>query len=370
MNLGTPGRALLGLIALVFLSGVAHAEGRFYGMLRSRDLTPFGFLRLDMRPAHAISIESHTWAIETEYAHQNTWALSPAVEHYLVGLESQGRRGLGPQEVADIQALPGENYLVDLESSTLDVAFHYKISSQWSAYLIATLVTYQGGFLDSSIEGFHDAFGFSTFGRPAIARNRTNLLYDLKSSQVVLLGEPDTTGLADPTFGLRYSGIQLSGKWEMSLETAVKVPFNGRRLFLSTGRTDYGFQASLRRLGSFNGLHIDLSAVYYAGEEMPVHHEAQIIPTIVVGWERILTDRTNLNLQAYASRSVYRNSDTDLEDLLKDKYQLSLGVRHRFDCCVVSFAVTENLQNLNNTPDIGFQVGFAWVPAIEPQRRD
>jgi hypothetical protein len=32
--------------------------------------------------------------------------------------------------------------------------------------------------------------------------------------------------------------------------------------------------------------------------------------------------------------------------------------------------VTENLQNLNNTPDIGFQVGFAWVPAIEPQRRD
>ena len=371
MNLGTPGRALLGLVALVFLSGVAHAEGgRFYGMLRSRDLTPFGFLRLDMRPAHAISIESHTWAIEAEYAHQNTWALSPAVEHYLVGLESQGRRGLGPQEVADIRALPGENYLVDLESSTLDVAFHYKISSQWSAYLIATLVTYQGGFLDSSIEGFHDAFGFSTFGRPAIARNRTNLLFDLKSSQVVLLGEPDTTGLADPTFGLRYSGIQLPGKWEMSLETAVKVPFNGRRLFLSTGRTDYGFQASLRRLGSFNGLHIDLSAVYYAGEEMPVHHEAQIIPTIVVGWERILTDRTNLNLQAYASRSVYRNSDTDLEDLLKDKYQLSLGVRHRFDCCVVSFAVTENLQNLNNTPDIGFQVGFAWVPAIEPQRRD
>ena len=25
--------------------------GRFYGMLRERDLTPFGFLRLDMRPA-------------------------------------------------------------------------------------------------------------------------------------------------------------------------------------------------------------------------------------------------------------------------------------------------------------------------------
>lgn len=368
MNIGTPGRALLAFLVLAFFAGDADAEGRFYGMLRSRDLTPFGFLRLDMRPAHAINIEPHTWAIEAEYGHQNTWALSPAVEAYLVQLEAQGRRELGPQEIAEIQALPGENYLVDIESSTLDVAFHYKLSSQWSAYVIATLVTYQGGFLDSSIEGFHDSFGFSTFGRHALARNRTNLVYDLKRTQVVLLGEPHTTGFADPTFGLRYSGIKLPGKWQMSLETAVKVPIDGQRLFLSTGRTDYGFQASFRRLGAANGLHIDLSTVYYAGEELPAHHEAQLVPTIVVGWERILTERTNLNLQAYASRSVYRHSGTDLEDLLKDKFQLSLGVRHRFDCCVVSFAVTENLQNLNNTPDVGFQAGFAWIPGIRPQR--
>jgi hypothetical protein len=29
--------------------------------------------------------------------------------------------------------------------------------------------------------------------------------------------------------------------------------------------------------------------------------------------------------------------------------------------------VTENLQNLNNTPDVGFQIGFAWVPRLKPQ---
>jgi len=33
----------------------------------------------------------------------------------------------------------------------------------------------------------------------------------------------------------------------------------------------------------------------------------------------------------------------------------------------MSFAATENLQNLNNTPDIGFQIGFAWVPKLRPQ---
>ena len=68
---------------------------------------------------------------------------------------------------------------------------------------------------------------------------------------------------------------------------------------------------------------------------MPSQHDAQVIPTIVIGWERQMTARTNLNLQGYASKSVYKREQTDLDELLSDKFQLSLGVRHRFDCCVV-----------------------------------
>ncbi|MEJ0086535.1 MAG: DUF3187 family protein [Pseudomonadota bacterium] len=350
--------------------GSAHAEdGRFYGMLRSRDLTPFGGLRLDMRPAHAVSIEPHSFAFEAELGYQNTWALSANVEKYLTELEKTGvRREIGPAEVQAIRDLPGENYLLDLESATLDLTMHYKISSQWSVYAIATAVSYHGGFMDSGIEKFHETFGFSTFGRHAVARNQTNLVYDLKGSQAVLIGAPQTSGFSDPTFGLRYTGFKLPGRWQMSVETAVKVPLDGERLLLSTGRTDYGLQASIRRLGRRNALHMDFAAVYYAGQEIPAEQDAQVVPTIVIGWERQMTGRTNVNLQGYASKSVYRREQTDLKELLSDKFQLSLGVRHRFDCCVASFAATENLQNLNNTPDIGFQLGFAWVPKIRPQR--
>jgi len=346
-------------------------EGRFYGMLRERDLTPFGFLRLDMRPAHAVSIEPHTFAFEATLGYQNTWALSPEVEKYLDGLEKAKtpRHQVGAADIQAIRDLPGENYLLDLESATLDLAFHYKISSQWSVYGIATAVSYQGGFMDDGIEKFHQAFGFSTFGRHALARNQTNLIYDLKGAQVVLMDAPRTSGFMDPVFGLRYSGINLPRHWQMSVEAAVKVPLDGERLLLSTGRTDYGMQASLRHLGRSNAVHMDFAAVYYAGERVPAPHESQVVPTIIVGWEHILTERTNVNLQAYASKSVYTHDQTDLKELLEDKYQLSLGLRHRFDCCLVSFGVTENLQNLNNTPDIGFQLGFAWVPNLKPQLR-
>jgi hypothetical protein len=59
---------------------------------------------------------------------------------------------------------------------------------------------------------------------------------------------------------------------------------------------------------------------------------------------------------------VYSHNQTDLEELLKEKYQVSLGFRHRRDHLLISFAVTENLQNVNNTPDIGFQLGFTYLP--------
>jgi hypothetical protein len=369
LNLGR-WRALWCCLGVAFiLANPARSEeqGRFYGMLRSRDLTPFGFLRLDMRPAHAVSIEEHTFAFEAELGYQNTWALSENVEKYLKALEPSGRREIGTAEIDAIRNLPGENYLFDLESATLDMAVHYRFSSQWSAYFFATAVSYQGGFLDSTIEGFHHSLGLNSYGRRAVERNGTHLIYDLKKANGVITEAPQSPGLLDPTFGLRYSGISLPGRWQMSVETAVKIPVDGARPLLSTGNTDYGLQMSVRRLGERNALHMDFSGVYYAGEDMPSEHDSQIIPTIVIGWERQMTARTNMNLQGYASKSVYKRAQTDLDELLADKFQLSIGVRHRLACCLLSFGVTENLQNLNNTPDIGFQLGFAWLPKLKPQ---
>ncbi|HUQ08733.1 MAG TPA: DUF3187 family protein [Steroidobacteraceae bacterium] len=365
---------LLSLLWPLLFPPISHAHpaepadasnGRFYGMLRSRDLTPFGFLRLDMRPAHALTIEPGSFAFEAELGYQNTWALSENVEKFLKTLEPSGRRAMTPQLIQEIQDLPGENYMLDLESATLDLAVHYKLSRRWSAYAIASAVSYHGGLMDWGIERFHQALGFDTFGRHAVARGGTTLLYDLKGAQVVMSELPRPQGFLDPTVGLRYTGIKLPGRWQMSAEIAAKLPLDGTRPLLSTGRTDIGMQTSVRRLGERNALHLDFAAVYYAGEDLPSPHGSQIVPTLIVGWERQLDGRTNISLQGYASRSVYTHVQTDLEELLRDKFQLSLGLRHRFDHTIVSFAVTENLQNLNNTPDIGFQFGVGWVPTLQ-----
>jgi hypothetical protein len=349
-------------LACAPLAHAADDNGQFYGLLRSRDLSPFGFLRLDMRPAHAVAIEPGSWALETEIGYQNTWALSPEVERYLVSLEPTGRRRIGPAEVQAIVDLPGENYLLDIETALFDMTFHYKLSRNWTAYAIASAITYQGGFLDSAIEGFHDTFGFSSFGRPAVERNQATLVYDLKGARVVLLEKPTDGGLTDPTIGVRYTGFQPLQNWRLSLEGAAKIPVAGRRLLLSTGRADYGVQASLQRPGNKHAFYVDLAAVYYAGSSAPAPQDSQVIPTLVLGYEYKLTANTNVNLQAYVSESVYSDDQTDLDELTGMKYQYSLGIRHRRDNLIFTFGFTENVQNVNNTPDVGLQLGFAYVP--------
>ncbi|MEJ0087251.1 MAG: DUF3187 family protein [Pseudomonadota bacterium] len=354
--------SMMFVLALTAVPACAQ-EGMYFGLLRARDLTPFGFVRLDMRPAHAVSIEPGSWAFEAELAYQNTWALSPAVEHYLEGLEGTGRRTIGVDELAEIRALPGENYLLDLEQAVADFTVHYKFAPDWAAYTTFSVLSFQGGFMDSTIESFHETFGFSTFGRPAVARNDMNVIYDLKGAQVTMLGNLSTDGgLMDPVVGVRYAGFALSPRWHLTLEGATKIPLQGRRPLLSTGRVDHGLQTSLQWLGRRNAFHASASAVYYAGVRAPAAQDRQIIPTIVLGYEFRLTGYTNISVQGYYSESVYSRRQTDLDELLANKYQYSLGLRHRHDNFVYTVAFTENLQNVNNTPDVGFHLGLAYVP--------
>ena len=363
-------RVAVRCFSIVLLSFVAHVvdaagadETDFFGLLRARDITPFGFLRLDMRPTHALNIPSGDWGFEMEAAYQNTWALSPEVESWLGTLQG-GRREIGPAELDAIRALPGENYLADFELGLLDISFQYKFSSQWGAYVVLSGVHYGGGFLDGTIESFHDLLGFSDFGRPAVVKNGTSYILDLKNSEVALFEAPTSGGYLDPTIGLRYSGLTLGKDWKVILEAAAKVPVSGRRDLLSTGRTDYGLQMTLQNFGDNHAWYLAGSAVYYAGSPNFAPNDSKVIPTILVGYERRLTDNTHVILQGYASPSVYSHRDTDLDELLATKYQASLGFYHRIGAGLISFAVTENLQNLNNTPDIGFQLGFALTSAL------
>ena len=335
-------------------------QGAFYGLLRSRDLSPFGFLRLDMRPAHAVSIEPGSWAVETELGYQNTWALSPEVEKYLIGLESRGRRRLGPAEMQAIGDLPGENYLLDIETATLDLTLHYKVAPRTGrCTALISAISYQGGFLDSTIERFHDDLGFSSFGRPALARNQAALFYDLKGVHLAFRRSRLMAASPIQLSGSGTPGRQFSPTWRLTLEGAVKIP-SGRasELLLSpAGRTT----ACRRRCNAWAIRHAfygNLAAVYYAGDARARaagfadhSHRDSGLRVQVDGEDQ--PEHPGL----YQQQCLFTRQ-TDLDELLGMKYEYSLGLRHRMDNWLLTFGFTENVQNVNNTPDVGFQVAL------------
>src|SRR5262245_33772269 len=281
-----------------------------FGLLRERDLSPFGFLRLDMRPAHAVSGPPGNWAVEVHLGYQNTWALSSNVKTYLNSL--QGRRPIGPAEVQAIRDLPGEAYLVDLEAGLLDVTFHRRLTERWGVYAAVSGVFYTGGFLDGAIEKFHDTFGFDQAGRPAVRRNDINLIFDLKTTQLYQPTLPEN-GLLDPVFGVRYQWVDRPTTWNLLIEGAVKVPIAGERAFLSTGHWDFGTQLTLQSFMQRHAAYASLAAVYTRPSTIVAASGAQVVPTAILGYEYKWTEDVNLNAQLYASPSVYKRADTDID---------------------------------------------------------
>jgi hypothetical protein len=332
------------------------------GLLRARDLTPFGLLRLDMLPAYTADAAVDEWTFEAKYAYQNTFVLSDNARDYLE-TRNMGRRPLRPQDAEAILALPGDAYLVDGEVGYADLIVQRRTSEYWSVYLTIPYIQYGQGALDSTIEGFHDAIGFSQQGRDLVARHRFAIIYGVGDVQFAQLDRSVRGGFGDPVIGVRYSLPQPRFGWDVVAEAAAKIAVDGERFLLSTGEHDVGAQLTLqRRLGAAgrHAVYLSGSAVYYAGGPEVPGDENGIIPTLVAGYSFGLTQRTSVILQGYASRSVVQHST--VEELTEDKYQLSLGLQSRGKSVLWSVAVTENISNFENTPDVGVQLGLAYMP--------
>ena len=368
---GTIGCARRVLLVLVWMvAGAASAEAppgidlaeEFYGPLRARDLSPFGYLRLDMRPSFAGNVSPGAWSIETEFAYQNTWAISPAAQRYLKS-QPVPRRSLDSQDLDAIRAMSAESFLVDLELAQFDVILHRQLSQDWGAFVVLSGVNYGGGLLDGTIEQFHQAFGLDNNGRPRVRSGQINVFVDLKGQQYASLDAESRSGLLDPTIGIRYTGTPLESPWQLVLEGELKIPLQGAREWLSTGRVDAGVQASLVRRGDRHAVYGSLALVQYAGSAGNLPTAARLLPTFVAGIESHLTTRTHAILQFYASPSVYDSSQTRMDELLSTKYLVSFGLRQHRGRHLYSFALTENVANLHSTPDIGVQFGWAYRPS-------
>lgn len=323
------------------------------GPLRLRDLTPFALQRLDFLPASAAARYPEGWALEANVSYTNTFVMSSNVAEYLEGRGQ--RQPLGDADFEALSAMQDDAFYFDGSISVLNLSWHYGISDDVAIYGVLPVHRYHGGSLDSTIESFHDKAGFSDFGRDLVARDQFQGFFKVGESETVLAEAPRGTGIADPVLGIRHRGLQL-GAWDVVLELAAKLPVGADDPLFSSGHTDIGAQFSLQRQWQDHGVYLSASYVHFGGSKDFGASVNRNIPSITLAWETRVGHSTSAILQATAARSVFAG-DTDPE-LSANQYQVSAGVRHVSGAMHYTFAITENLVNFNNTPDIGFHIGL------------
>ena len=331
-------------------------EWQKLGLLRIRDMTPFGLSRLDFLPAHPLTTSESNWGVELTLSYQNTWALSKNVRDYL-SERGPGRRPVTNADVRAILALPGDAYLVDGEYGLVDLTLHYRTSSHFGLYVTVPYYYFDTGHFDSTIESFHQSFGFDDAGRSLVPRNQWRMIAKLERTVTVLDMPPDDD-LGDPVIGVRYSLKDKPADWNLIVEGAVKIPRGDQEFLVSTGEMDFGMQVSLQRFFRPNALYATFSGVYFDSPDAALAHD-QWIPTVVLGWETRLTANLGLVFQLYGSRSTVQ--ETNLDELSAAKVQATLGLQWRRNGHVIRLGFTDNVANFDNTPDVGLSLSFAQV---------
>lgn len=326
------------------------------GPLRIRDqfLLGMGFLAFD--PESADVLADGRWQVDLIATLTNTFAKSNAVTDRLE--QRSGRETVTLEFLRSAAGAQATHNAFYLDGETFRTALAIRRGFGHRIQLGVTLqaLDFSGGFLDSTIEGFHDTFGLGQAGRRGAPRKQYAVFVSSGGLQFFSEHEP-SSGFGDTVLSGKYAITKQPGHAYLSLEALVKIPTGREADLYSSGSTDVGVQALYGRFWAKSCLHASVG-VLRLGPGRTLQTTSQTVVSGMVAYEHgIFNTRTSAIAQVTVSQSPFR--DLHLAELGQLSLQTSLGLKCAFGSSRVLFvAVTENLVHFDNTADVGFHVGW------------
>ncbi len=174
-----------------------------------------------------------------------------------------------------IQAV-GVGLDLDMELARTALRTHYGLTDRIEIGVELPFLSFSAGFLDSFIQGYHNAFGFPNAGRQKVDQGRFS--YRATNNGAVLYRvDQSSFGLSDLVLHQKFKLFDETKTIPaFAIRTSLKLPTGSRSEGTGSGEVDMGFtllaEKSYKRLHSYSqigflalGVHDDLSLIQKKG---------------------------------------------------------------------------------------------------------
>ncbi len=252
----------------------------------------------------------------------------------------------------------GERLHLDGETNRLALTLRYSFAPQWEISLELPWLHHGSGFLDSSIDGWHDFWGMNDGGRSDVPRDQFTYAY-IGGEQFLL--QDSASGPGDATLAVARQ-LTDSAEFSALLSLGYKLGTGDEDEFLGSGGDDIYLALQLAgALGTGGSLRWYGQGGYLrAGEgELVARIQERDLWFAGLGLEWQLASAWSLLGQFDAHTAV---ADSALAGLGDDSLMFTGGLRWRPAAAwVLDFSVVEDIR-VETAPDVTFQLGLSYRP--------
>ena len=301
----------------------------------------------------------------------NTKNQSPLIQIY--GLPSAGNAVLLPSRQKEFHVFldhasnyvddsnSEEQIILDGETTRITLSGRYGLSDKIELGVEIPYVVHGGGFLDSFIIHYHDAFGFSQGGRDQALRNRLLYRYSKNGSEKMSV-DSSNSGLGDMslTAGFNLYHDKKEYPRAVSFRTSLKLPTGESGSLLGSGSTDLSCWMTAKDDYKLSIGHGTL----FAALGFMAMTEGDVLPnqqrhvagfgSVGMGWSPLSWIAFKVQFDAHTA--FYK--DSNLRTLDSDALQIVIGGTLKIsDQMTLDIAVSEDLATLTS-PDVVFHFDF------------
>lgn len=260
--------------------------------------------------------------------------------------------------------------LMDMEMMIVDISLVYGVGTKMALKVDLPLVSMGDGFLDGSLESYHDALGVPNCGREDRPGN-TFGYHIFRDGAPWVQGRAGTLNPADITISTQIELASTTvGRRAMTsaLLLSLKLPTGNEEIGLGSGEVDAGLFVPIQWSG------LPYSFYLMPGITMIKDPESRQVPvsgrnslSLFAGTAYDYNDRLRLLAQLNFHTSPIESTGSSRVD--NGALELSLGFQRRLrDRLTLEFAFSEDLTRA--APDFNMRLGIVWSTSVGGIRRD